>query len=104
MPNTRSTAAQAAVLRTIGGAFSLESIEVAAPRDDEVLVRMVGVGVCHTDIACRDGFPIPLPVVLGHEGSGIVEAVGTKVKRLKVGDHVVLAFNSCGTCPACQAQ
>jgi aryl-alcohol dehydrogenase/geraniol dehydrogenase (NAD+) len=63
---------------------------------------MVGVGVCHTDIACRDGFPIPMPVVLGHEGSGVVEAVGKKVDRIRVGDHVVLAFNSCGTCRACK--
>jgi aryl-alcohol dehydrogenase/geraniol dehydrogenase (NAD+) len=98
MNNTNATAAQAAVLRKLGGPFAIESIAVAAPRDDEVLVRMVGVGVCHTDIACRDGFPIPMPVVLGHEGAGIVEAVGIKVKRVRVGDRVVLGFNSCGAC------
>jgi len=102
MSNSQDTAAQAAVLRKVGGPFALEPITVAAPRDDEVLVKMAGVGVCHTDIACRDGFPIPMPVVLGHEGSGIVEAVGAKVKRVKARDHVVLAFNSCGVCPACQ--
>jgi Zn-dependent alcohol dehydrogenase len=104
MSNSKGTVAQAAILRKVGGPFALESISIAPPRDDEVLVRMVGVGVCHTDIACRDGFPIPLPVVLGHEGSGIIEAVGTKVKRVKVGDHVVLAFNSCGACPACEQE
>jgi Zn-dependent alcohol dehydrogenase len=100
--DTKTTAAKAAVLRKVGGPFAIEPIAVAAPRDDEVLVRIVGVGVCHTDIACRDGFPIPLPVVLGHEGSGVVEAVGEKVARIRVGDHVVLAFNSCGTCHACE--
>src|SRR5260370_36679923 len=102
MSNYKGAGEQAAVLRKAGGTFALEPITVAAPREDEVLVRMAGVGVCHTDIACRDGFPIPLPVVLGHEGSGVVEAVGAKVKRVKAGDHVVLAFNSCGVCPACQ--
>ena len=99
--STSPTTAKAAILRKIGGPFAIEQIEVAAPRDDEVRVRMVGVGVCHTDIACRDGFPIPMPVVLGHEGSGIVESVGANVKKIRVGDHVVLAFNSCGTCHAC---
>ena len=97
-----TTSAKAAVLRGLGGPFQIETIDVAAPREDEVLVRMVGVGVCHTDIACRDGFPIPMPVVLGHEGSGVVEAIGSKVTKVKVGDHVVLAFNSCGHCHSCE--
>jgi Zn-dependent alcohol dehydrogenase len=100
--STNASVASAAVLRKIGGPFAIEPIMVAAPREDEVLVRLVGVGVCHTDIACRDGFPIPMPVVLGHEGAGVVEAVGEKVTRIRVGDHVVLAFNSCGTCHACK--
>jgi len=99
--SNEATAGKAAVLRKVGGPFAIEPIAVAAPRDDEVLVRIVGVGVCHTDIACRDGFPIPMPIVLGHEGSGVIEAIGNKVKRLQVGDHVVLAFNSCGACRAC---
>ena len=101
---TASKSARAAILRTVGGPFLIETIDVAPPRDDEVLVRMVGVGVCHTDIACRDGFPIPLPVVLGHEGAGVVEAIGSKVTRLAVGDHVVMSFNSCGVCRACTIQ
>ncbi|HEX5804882.1 MAG TPA: NAD(P)-dependent alcohol dehydrogenase [Macromonas sp.] len=96
-----STTAQAAVLRTVGAPLQIETIEVGPPRDDEVLVRMVGVGVCHTDLACQHGFPVPLPVVLGHEGSGVVEAVGSQVKNVKVGDHVVMSFNSCGHCHAC---
>ncbi|MCK9285870.1 MAG: NAD(P)-dependent alcohol dehydrogenase [Rhodocyclaceae bacterium] len=96
-----SVTARAAVLRETGGKFKIEDVTVAPPRADEVLVRMVGVGVCHTDMVCRDGFPIPLPMVLGHEGSGVVEAVGENVKRVKPGDHVVLSFNSCGQCPSC---
>src|SRR5277367_801453 len=98
MYNSTTLIAEAAVLRSIGGPFALEKIRIAAPRADEVLVRMVGVGICHTDIACRDGFPIPMPVVLGHEGSGVVESVGSNVQGIKSGDHVVLAFNSCGRC------
>jgi aryl-alcohol dehydrogenase/geraniol dehydrogenase (NAD+) len=104
MNNTKATVAKAAVLRKVGGPFAIEPITVAAPRDDEVLVRIVGVGVCHTDIACRDGFPIPMPVVLGHEGAGIVEAVGAKVTRVRPGDRVVIGFNSCGGCHACKAE
>ena len=99
--SSTTTSAKAAVLRKLGGPFEIETIDVAPPRDDEVLVRMVGVGVCHTDIACREGFPVPMPIVLGHEGSGIVEAVGSKVTRVKVGDHVVMSFNSCGQCHGC---
>ncbi len=99
--SVKSYKAQAAVVRQVGGPFTIESIDVAAPRADEVLIKMVGVGICHTDLVCRDGFPVPLPIVLGHEGSGIVEAVGDKVKKLKAGDHVVLSFNSCQSCPNC---
>jgi aryl-alcohol dehydrogenase/geraniol dehydrogenase (NAD+) len=63
---------------------------------------MAGVGICHTDIACRDGFPVPMPIVLGHEGSGVVKAVGPDVKSIRPGDKVVLAFNSCGHCATCK--
>lgn len=101
---TYPTIAKAAVLRAVGGPFKMEDIEVGPPRDDEVLIRMVGVGVCHTDIVCRDGFPVPLPIVLGHEGSGIVEAIGSKVKNVKPGDPVVLSFNSCEHCPSCERE
>lgn len=96
-----ATEASAALLRQVGGPFVIEPIQVAAPRADEIRVRLTAVGVCHTDIACRDGFPIPLPVVLGHEGAGVVEAIGSGVTRLAVGDHVVLSFDSCGHCQAC---
>jgi aryl-alcohol dehydrogenase/geraniol dehydrogenase (NAD+) len=97
-----STSAKAAVVRKVGAPFTIEQVEVGAPREDEVLVRMVGAGVCHTDALCRGGFPVPMPIVLGHEGAGVVEAIGEKVKNVKPGDHVVLSFNSCGGCKSCK--
>src|SRR3546814_2353008 len=93
--------ASAAIVRNVGGPFVIEDIEVAEPRGAEVRVRMVGVGMCHTDLVARDGFPVPLPIVLGHEGSGVVEAVGPEVTDLAAGDHVVLSFDSCAACPTC---
>lgn len=95
--------ARAALARKPREALSLEDIEVAAPRADEVRVRMVATGICHTDIVCRDAFPVPMPIVLGHEGAGIVEAVGAEVANLSVGDHVIVSFNSCGICPNCSS-
>jgi aryl-alcohol dehydrogenase len=92
----------AAVTREAGKPFSLESLELAAPRDNEVLVKVAATGICHTDLIVRDGhLPTPLPVVLGHEGSGIVERVGHGVRGIAVGDAVVMSFNSCGTCASC---
>ncbi len=93
--------ATAALIREVGGKFTLEDVEIAEPRCNEVRVRIVGVGMCHTDLVARDGFPVPMPIVLGHEGSGVVEALGPDVQGLAVGDHVVLSFNSCGACPTC---
>ena len=101
MGDTSAISATAAVVRKIGGPFTLEPVQISAPREHEVLVRMVGAGICHTDLVCRDGFPVPMPIVLGHEGAGVVEAVGAKVSRVKPGDHVVLSFNSCEACPNC---
>ncbi len=71
-------------------------------RPDEVRVRMVASGVCHTDAVVRDGvIPTPLPAVLGHEGAGVIEAVGSQVTTVDAGDHVVLSANSCGVCVQC---
>lgn len=95
------TRATAAVLSEPNADFSLEEVTVQEPRDDEVLVRVIASGVCHTDLVCKGSFPVPLPIVLGHEGSGVVEAVGPAVKNVAVGDHVVLTFNSCGACRNC---
>lgn len=92
----------AAVTRTSTGPFSLETLEIEPPRGGEILVRVVATGVCHTDMVMRDQhLPTPQPVVLGHEGAGIVEQVGPGVTKVAVGDHVVMTFNSCGHCPSC---
>jgi aryl-alcohol dehydrogenase len=92
----------AAVLRNRSGPFGLEAVELEEPRAGEVLVRVVATGVCHTDMVMRDqDLPTPQPVVLGHEGAGIVERVGFGVTKVAPGDHVVMTFNSCGTCPSC---
>jgi aryl-alcohol dehydrogenase len=93
----------AILCREQGKAFELEEIEIGALRADEVLVRVVGAGVCHTDLICRDQwYPVPLPSVFGHEGSGVVEQVGSAVRKVAPGDHVVLTFGSCGVCKPCQ--
>lgn len=92
----------AAVTRSPSGPFSLETLEIEPPRAGEVLVRVVATGVCHTDMVMRDQhLPTPQPVVLGHEGAGVVERVGPGVTKVAVGDHVVMTFNSCGRCSAC---
>lgn len=94
---------KAAVIREEGSAFTLEDLKLGAPGPLEVVVRVVAAGMCHTDLIIRDQYyPTPLPVVLGHEGSGVVEAVGDAVKAFEPGDHVVMSFMSCGTCHPCQ--
>jgi aryl-alcohol dehydrogenase len=95
---------EAAVVRKQGGQFGIESLKLAEPAGDEVVVKISGVGVCHTDLVCRDQyFPVPLPCVFGHEGSGVVEKVGSDVTSIKPGDHVVLSYSSCRVCPSCIA-
>lgn len=92
----------AAVTRAKGAPFALEPARIRAPKGDEVLVRIVATGMCHTDMIVRDQYyPVPLPAVLGHEGSGVVEAVGPLVQGLAVGDHVVLTYGYCGHCLSC---
>ncbi len=94
----------AAVVRAAGAPFTLETIQLDEPRADEVLVRMVATGICHTDLSARAGsLPFPLPGVLGHEGAGVVQSVGASVRRVVAGDHVLASFSSCGRCPACAA-
>jgi len=95
---------QAAVLRKKGGPLKMESLELEGPRDDEVLVRLVASGICHTDIDFVDNWDkSDNAVVLGHEGAGVVERVGKKVKRIRLGDHVVLSYQSCGHCHQCRS-
>ncbi|MGE0138550.1 MAG: NAD(P)-dependent alcohol dehydrogenase [Ilumatobacteraceae bacterium] len=93
----------AAVLRDPTGSFEIEELELGDPRPDEVVVRMVATGVCHTDLLSRELPPelFVAPIVFGHEGAGIVESVGAEVTHVVPGDHVVLSFDSCGTCPSC---
>jgi aryl-alcohol dehydrogenase len=93
---------RAAVLRKKGGPLEIESIEMEGPREDEVLVRIVASGICRTDIdLCDDWDEADTPVVLGHEGAGVVERTGRSVKSVKRGDHVVLSYQSCGHCRQC---
>ena len=78
-------------------------VEVRGPGPHEVLVRIVNAGLCHSDVSVLDGtIPFPTPVVLGHEGAGVVEEIGSAVRKVQVGDHVVLTtLGSCGMCDAC---
>ena len=95
----------AAVARERAGSFSIEKLDLADPRPDELLVRIVASGMCQTDLHGRDGYyNTPLPAVFGHEGAGIVAAVGTSVTNFAVGDHVVLSFPWCSTCANCKRQ
>lgn len=97
-----SIAATAAVQRSVGGPPTIEPVTLGEPRAHEILVAIAAVGVCHTDMVMRDGLlPVPQPVVLGHEGSGVVLGVGGAVTHLAVGDHVVLSFAHCGGCRSC---
>jgi len=93
---------KAAVVRQKSGPFVMEEIELDEPRDDEVIVRIVASGLCHTDLVARDQYlPIPLPGVFGHEGAGVVEKIGSRVKKVAPGDHVVASYLSCGFCSSC---
>jgi aryl-alcohol dehydrogenase len=95
---------EAAVLREANGPFALEQVRLSPPRADEVVVKLVASGVCHTDISVREGkFHLKPPVVLGHEGSGVVVAVGDAVRGLAPGDHMVMTYMSCGECRECQS-
>lgn len=95
----------AAVLRTPDKPYVLENITLADLQPHEVLVKVVGAGMCHTDLQPRnpDQQFTQLPIVLGHEGSGIVEDVGSAVTGIKVGDHVLMSFMSCGVCASCRS-
>jgi aryl-alcohol dehydrogenase len=95
----------AAVVPGRAAPFEIQQLELAAPQADEVLVRIVASGLCHTDLHARDGYfaNLPFPIVCGHEGAGIVEQVGDAAGDLAAGDPVVISFPWCGECEACQA-
>jgi aryl-alcohol dehydrogenase len=93
---------RAAIAREAGKPLQFETASLEAPRDNEVLVRMVATGVCHTDMVIRDQqFKTPLPMILGHEGAGVIEQVGRNVTTVAVGDHVVMTYMYCGLCAPC---
>lgn len=91
--------ATAAVVRKPDGPFSMETVVLEDPRDDEILVRIKACGVCHTDMIAQHR--TPLPAVFGHEGTGVVESAGAKANRVRPGDRVIISYPFCGTCPNC---
>ncbi|MFG2744373.1 NAD(P)-dependent alcohol dehydrogenase [Streptomyces chartreusis] len=94
---------RAAVVESGGAPFTLSDVELDEPGPHEAVIRMVATGLCHTDLGVASGaLPFPLPGVLGHEGAGVVEAVGAAVTGVAPGDHVVLSFTSCGGCRDCR--
>ena len=92
---------QAAVTHAQGEGFSIEEVTLSGPKSNEVLVKIVATGVCHTDAVGRDLGVSPYPIVLGHEGSGVVQQIGENVTSLAEGDHVVMSFAHCGQCENC---
>ncbi|MXP23392.1 alcohol dehydrogenase catalytic domain-containing protein [Gordonia sp. HNM0687] len=104
MPDNRVTARAAIATGDADQPFEIDEIELDDIRPDELLVRMVATGICHADISAATGvIPFDLPGVLGHEGVGVVEAVGAKVDTANVGDKVLLSFTSCGRCRHCRS-
>jgi Zn-dependent alcohol dehydrogenase len=104
MPAQKFRTAKAVIIRETGKPVAVEQIEVDAPRHGEITMRLVACGVCHSDLSATNGtIPYPPPMVLGHEGAGIVVEVGEGVTRFAPGDHVLSSFVSmCGRCHYCQ--
>jgi len=99
------TSAEAYVVQEAGAPFKLQKVELDDPLENEVLVKMVASGVCHTDLTVGAGLlPSSFPAILGHEGAGIVKKVGSDVKSLKEGDHVLLSWTHCTQCKNCKSQ
>lgn len=93
---------RAALSASAQAPFEIAEVELDEPRRDEVLVEIHAVGVCHSDLTMKAVWPAEIsPIVLGHEGAGVVVAVGDGVNSVRAGDHVVLSYRSCGSCPEC---
>lgn len=93
----------AAVVRERSGPFVIEQIDLCDPRPDELLVQVIASGMCQTDLHGRDGYyTTRYPAVFGHEGAGVVHAVGREVRGFAPGDHVIMSYPWCGTCPNCR--
>jgi len=95
---------RAAVLERVGAPLTIDTLEMAPLRGDDVLVRLHASGLCHTDLEVIQGsLAYPFPIVLGHEGAGVIEAVGPAVSRVRPGDHVIVSWNPhCGHCFYCE--
>ncbi|MBL8557021.1 MAG: Zn-dependent alcohol dehydrogenase [Phenylobacterium sp.] len=94
---------KAAVLREVGKPLQIEDVQISKPGPREVLIRTAAAGVCHSDLHFIEGkYPHPMPAVLGHESAGVVEAVGSEVRNVKPGDHVITCLSAfCGHCDHC---
>ena len=95
--------AKGAILTGLNQPFQIEELVWDEPRDNEVAVQVVASGVCHTDWHCVVGdYAVEYPILVGHEGVGIITKIGKNVTRVKVGDHIVLSWmDACGHCPWC---
>jgi aryl-alcohol dehydrogenase len=92
----------AALSASADSRFEIAEVELDDPRRDEVLVEIRAVGICHSDLTMKSVWPQEIsPIVLGHEGAGVVVAVGDDVQTVRTGDHVLLSYRSCGSCPEC---
>ncbi len=94
---------KAAVLREVRTPLQIENVQIGKPGPHEVLIRTAAAGVCHSDLHFIEGsYPHPLPAVLGHESAGVVEQIGSEVRTVKVGDHVITCLSAyCGHCEFC---
>jgi S-(hydroxymethyl)glutathione dehydrogenase/alcohol dehydrogenase len=94
---------KAAVFRTVHQPLTIEDVDISAPGPHEVCVRTAAAGVCHSDVHFQQGlYPCPTPIVLGHESAGIIEAVGSEVRYVQPGDHVITCLSVfCGHCNYC---
>jgi aryl-alcohol dehydrogenase len=91
----------AAVTEEQGKEYEIVDLELKEVNNDEVLIRVVSSGVCHTDVTAQHDGLVEYPAVLGHEGSGVVEKVGDAVTEFAEGDHVVMSYAHCGKCEGC---
>lgn len=92
---------RAAIVHEKNGPFQFEEVDLAEPNQDELLVKVKACGICHTDEFGRTEAPVPFPIVLGHEGAGVVEKVGSNIKEFAVGDHVAFSYAYCDHCTSC---
>ena len=93
----------AAIAHSPTAPFSAEAVELREPGPSELLVKVVATGICHTDVMTKTKGLCEFPIVLGHEGVGVVEQVGSAVTEFSLGDHVIMTYDFCGDCAHCDA-